>query len=142
MEHEAIVGSPCMFDCFVFSKLRDTLSAIFSDSRDAATYYARRGDCFPNDRARQYRLTFRNVLRVHQGKEYATRVVRCDEEITKCDVRWRLIEAGYDEYRDGLVEYVAFSNRIITSMGAVKHMLRIAIRALMYGRIQETLPTL
>ena len=66
---------------------------------------------------RRYRLTFRNVLRVRQGEEYAKWIVNRDGETSR-DVRRRLIKAGYDgirvEFHDGsAVEYVAFSNRSI-----------------------------
>ena len=79
---------------------------------------AHRGGRFTDGMARQYRLSFRNVLRVHQGEEYARCVARRDCETCR-DVRRRLIKAGYDgvrvEYHDGgAVEYVAFSNRNIT----------------------------
>ena len=37
---------------------------------------ALRGGRFPNGTARRYRLTFRNVLRVRQGEEYAKWVAR------------------------------------------------------------------
>ncbi len=79
---------------------------------------ARRGGRSPNGMARQYRLAFRNVLRVHQGEEYARWVARREGETCR-DVRRRIIKAGYDgirvEYHDGgAVEYVAFSNRSIT----------------------------
>lgn len=69
--------------------------------------------------ARRYRLSFRNVLRVRQGEEYA-RLVANREGETERDVRRRLVKAGYDgirmEYHDGLVEYVAFGNRSIRRM--------------------------
>ena len=123
MKNEAFIawhGSPYMFDRFDFSKLRDGLGVFFTESREAAEYYARRDGRFPNGTVRQYRLTFRNVLRVHQGEEYAEWIVKRDGEKTSRDVRRRLIKAGYDgirvEYHDGLVEYVAFSNRDITPM--------------------------
>ena len=110
-------GSPHTFDRFDFSKLRDTLGVFFTESREAATYYARRGGRFLNGMVRQYRLSFRNVLRVHQGEAYARWVARCEGETCR-DVRRRIIKAGYDgirvEYHDGgAVEYVAFSNRNI-----------------------------
>ena len=83
---------------------------------------ARRGGRSPNGMARQYCLAFRNVLRVHQGEEYARWVARREGETCR-DVRRRLVKAGYDgirvEYHDGsAVEYVAFSNRNITPMVA------------------------
>ena len=109
-------GSAQTFDRFDFSKLRDALGVFFTESREAAEYYARREGRFPDGTVRQYRLTFRNVLRVHQGEEYAKWVARRDGETCR-DVRRRLVKAGYDgirvEYHDGLVEYVAFSNRSI-----------------------------
>ena len=81
---------------------------------------ARRGGRSPNGMARQYRLAFRNVLRVHQGEEYARWVARREGETCR-DVRRRIIKAGYDgirvEYHDGgAVEFVAFSNRNIRQM--------------------------
>lgn len=121
-------GSPHTFDRFDFSKLRDTLGVFFTESREAATYYARRGGRFPNGMVRQYRLSFRNVSRVHQGEEYARCVARREGE-TYRDVRRRIIKAGYDgvriEYDGGVVEYVAFSNRSIIPMGMRKHNSRI-----------------
>ena len=109
-------GSPYTFDRFDFSKLRDALGVFFTESRESAAYYARRGGRFPNGMARQYRLTFRNVLRVHQGEEYEKWVARREGE-TSCDVRRRLIKSGFDgirlKHHNGLVEYVAFSNRNI-----------------------------
>ncbi len=90
---------------------------------------ARRGGRSPNGMARQYRSAFRNVLRVHQGEEYARWVARREGETCR-DVRRRLVKAGYDgirvEYHDGsAVEYVAFSNRNMTPMGEVEHESRI-----------------
>ena len=122
-------GSPRTFDRFDFSKLRDVFGVLFTESRESAEYYARRGGCFLNGMVRQYRLSFRNVLRVHQGEEYARCVARREGE-TYRDVRRRLIKAGYDgvrvEYHDGgAVEYVAFSNRNITPMGEVERKLHI-----------------
>ena len=113
-------GSSHAFDRFNFSKLRDSLGVFFTESRGTAEYYARRGGRSPNGMVRQYRLSFRNVLRVHQGEEYAKWVTRHEGE-TYRDVRRRLIKAGYDgirvEYHDGCaVEYVAFSNRNIRQM--------------------------
>ncbi len=112
-------GSPHAFDRFNFSKLRDSLGVFFTESRGAAEYYARRSGRSPNGMVRQYRLSFRNVLRVHQGEEYAKWVARRDCE-TYRDVRRRLVKAGYDgvriEYDGGVVEYVAFSNRNIRQM--------------------------
>ncbi len=127
MKKEAFIawhGSPHAFDRFNFSKLRDTLGVFFTESREAATHYARRGGRFPNGMVRQYRLSFRNVLRVHQGEEYARCIARREGE-TYRDVRRRLIKAGYDgvrvEYHDGgAVEYVAFSNRNIKPMNEFK----------------------
>ena len=73
----------------------------------------------PSHVARQYRLTFRNVLRVRQGEEYAKWVAR-REGVTERDVRGRAGArpslAGYDGIRieyGGAVDYVAFSNRSI-----------------------------
>ena len=110
-------GSPRTFDRFDFSKLRDVFGVLFTESRESAEYYARRGGRSPNGMVRQYRLSFRNVLRVHQGEEYARCVARRSGE-TYRDVRRRLVKAGYDgvriEYDGGVVEYVAFSNRNIT----------------------------
>ena len=113
-------GSPCTFDRFDFSKLRDALGVFFTESREAAEYYARRGGRSPNGMARQYCLSFRNVLRVHQGEEYARWVARREGETCR-DVRRRIIKVGYDgirvEYHDGgAVEFVAFSNRNIRQM--------------------------
>lgn len=121
-------GSSYTFDRFDYSKLRDALGVFFTESREAAEYYARRGGRFPNGMVRQYRLSFRNVLRVHQGEEYARCIARREGE-TYRDVRRRLIKAGYDgvriEYDGGVVEYVAFSNRNISRMGDGEHKLRI-----------------
>lgn len=121
-------GSPRTFDRFDFSKLRDVFGVLFTESRESAEYYVRRGGHFPNGMVRQYRLSFRNVLRVHQGEEYAKWVARREGE-TYRDVRRRLVKAGYDgvriEYDGGVVEYVAFSNRNISRMGDVEHKLRI-----------------
>lgn len=82
--------------------------------------YARRGVCFPNGMARQYRLTFRNVLRVCQGEENTEWLVKRNGEKTGRDVRRRLMYDGYDdvriEYDGGVVDYVAFSNRNIMPM--------------------------
>lgn len=80
---------------------------------------ARRGGRSPNGMARLYRLPFRNLLRVHQGEEYARWAARREGETCR-DVRRWIIKAGYDgirvEYHDGgAVEYVAFSNRNITA---------------------------
>ena len=101
-------GSPRTFDRFDFSKLRDALGVFFTESRMAAEYHGM---------ARQYRLTFRYLLRVHQGEEYARWVARRECEKSERDVRWRLMAAGYDgvciEYDGGMVDYVAFSNRSI-----------------------------
>ena len=113
-------GSSHAFDRFNFSKLRDSLGVFFTESRGTAEYYARRGGRSPNGMVRQYRLSFRNVLRVHQGEEYAKWIVRREGE-TYRDVRRWLIKAGYDgirvEYHDGsAVEYVAFSSRNIRRM--------------------------
>ena len=115
-------GSTHTFDRFDFSKLRDALGVFFTESREQAEYYARRvggprGDALS---ARRYRLSFRNVLRVRQGEEYAKWVARREGE-TERDVRRRLVKAGYDgirvEFHDGgAVEYVAFSNRSIRRM--------------------------
>ncbi len=85
---------------------------------------ARRGGRFPNGMVRQYRLSFRNLLRVHQGEEYAKWIARRKGETCR-DVRRRLVKAGYDgicvEYHDGgAVEYVAFSNRNIMPMGEIR----------------------
>ena len=112
-------GSPYPFDRFDFSKLRDTFGVFFTESRESAEYYARRGGRFLNGMVRQYRLSFRNVLRVHQGEEYARCVARRSGE-TYRDVRRRLMRAGYDGvcivYHGGVVDYVAFSNRNIKPM--------------------------
>lgn len=109
--------SPYTFDRFDFSKLRDGLGVFVMENREAEEYYARWNGRFPNGAVRQDCLTFRNVLRVRQGEEYAKCVARRDGEKTSRDVRRRLIKAGYDgirvEYHDGLVEHVAFSNRNI-----------------------------
>ena len=50
-------GSPRTFDRFDFLKLRDALGVFFTESREASEYYGM---------ARQYRLSFRNVLRVQE----------------------------------------------------------------------------
>ena len=130
-------GSPHEFVRFDFSKLRDGLGVFFTESREAAEYYARRGGRCPGGVVRRYRLTFRNVLRVRQGEEYTKWLARREGEKTERDVRnipqpkavreadalagVRLIKAGYDgirvEFHDGgAVEYVAFSNRNIRQM--------------------------
>lgn len=74
-------GSPCEFARFDFSKLRDALGVFFTANREAAEYYGT---------ARQYRLSFRNLLRVRQGAEYARWVAKREGE-TDCDVR-RLVK--------------------------------------------------
>lgn len=109
MKNEAFIawhGSPCTFDRFDFSKLRDGLGVFFTADKPQAGYHGR---------ARQYRLTFRNILRIHQG-EYAKWLARREGEIS-CDVRRRLMRDGYDgvrvEYDGDVVDYVAFSNRSI-----------------------------
>ena len=116
-------GSPRTFDRFDYSKLRDALGVFFTASRESAEYYARRGGRFLNGMVRQYRLSFRNVLRVHQGEEYAKWIARREGE-TYRDVRRRLVKAGYDgvriEYDGGVVDYVAFSNRNISATMPVK----------------------
>ena len=103
-------SSPHTFDRFDFSKLRDSLGIFFTESKEAAEYYGT---------ARQYRLTFRHVLRVHQGEEYAKWIAKREGE-TDRDVRRRLLAAGHDgvriEYDGGVVEYVAFSSRNITAV--------------------------
>ena len=100
-------GSPHVFDRFDFSKLRDALGVFFTNSKESAEYYGS---------ARQYCLIFRNVLHVHQGEEYVRWIANRDGEKSR-DVRLRLINAGHDgirmEYHNGMVEYVAFSNRNI-----------------------------
>lgn len=92
-------GSPYTFDRFDFSKLRDCLGVFFTESREAAEYYARWNGRFPNGAVRQDCLTFRNVLRVRQGEEYAKWIVRRDGEKTSRDVRRRLMCDGYDGVR-------------------------------------------
>lgn len=59
-------GSPRTFDRFDFLKLRDALGVFFTESRESAAYYARRGGRSPDGMVRQYRLSFRNVLRVQE----------------------------------------------------------------------------
>ena len=104
-------GSPQTFDRFDFSKLRDALGVFFTESREAAENYGT---------TRQYRLTFRNILRVHQGREYVDWLWKRDGEKTERDVRRRLMRDGYDgvriEYCGGAIDYVAFSNRNISPM--------------------------
>lgn len=116
-------GSPHTFDRFDFLKLRDTLGVFFTESRESAEYYGA---------ARQYRLVFQNILRVHQGEEYAKLVARRDGETSR-DVRQRLINAGHDgirlEYHNGQVEYIAFSNRNIMSGRRKNVTQRVANRA-------------
>ena len=115
--------SPHTFDCFNFLKLRDTLGVFFTESRESAEYYGA---------ARQYRLVFQNILRVHQGEEYVKLVARRDGETSR-DVRQRLINAGHDgirlEYHNGQVEYIAFSNRNIMSGRRENATQRVANRA-------------
>mgnify|MGYP007070236356 CR=1 FL=1 len=97
-------GSPYTFDRFDFSKLRDGLGVFFAADKAQAEYHGT---------ARQYRLTFRNILRVHQGEEYAKWLARREGETAR-DVRRRLVREGYDgvriEYDGGAVDYVAFGN--------------------------------
>ena len=101
-------GSPQEFDRFDFSKLRDGLGVFFATNKEQA-------EC--HGIARQYRLSFRNLLCVKQGKEYVAWLVKRDGEKTERDVRRRLIRDGYDgvriEYDGGAVDYVAFNNRSI-----------------------------
>lgn len=105
-------GSPHEFACFDFSKLRDGLGVFFAADMKHAEYHGI---------ARQYRLSFRNLLCVKQGKEYVAWLARREGEKTGRDVRRRLIKAGYDgvriEYDGGVVDYVAFSNRSINPVG-------------------------
>ena len=101
-------GSPHGFDRFDFSKLRGGLGVFFATDKEQA-------EC--HGKARQYCLEFRNILRVHQGKEYVDWLLKRAGEKTERDVRRRLIRNGYDgvciEYDGGAVDYVAFSNRSI-----------------------------
>lgn len=101
-------ASPHTFTRFDFSKLRDDLGAFFSAEKKQAEHYGL---------ARPYCLTFKNLLCVHRGKEYAEWLLKRDGEQTGRDVRRRLIRDGYDgvriEYDGGAVDYVAFSNRSI-----------------------------
>ena len=110
MKNEAFIawhGSPYTFDRFGFSKLRDSLGVFFTADKPQTEYHGR---------ARQYRLTFRNILRIHQGEEYAKWLARREGETSR-DVRRRLMRDGYDgvriEYDGDVVDYVAFSNRSI-----------------------------
>ena len=102
-------GSPHEFHRFDLSKLRDALGVFFAADKSQAEYHGK---------VRQYRLTFKNVLRVHQGKEYVDWLWKRDGENTERDVRRRLMRDGYDgvciEYDGGAVYYVAFSSRSIT----------------------------
>ena len=101
-------GSSQTFDRFDFSKLRDSLGVFFAADRSLAEYHGT---------ARRYRLTFRNILRLHQGREYVDWLWKRDGEKTERDVRRRLMRDGYDgvriEYCGGAIDYVAFSNRNI-----------------------------
>jgi hypothetical protein len=113
MKNEAFIawhGSPYTFDRFDFSKLRDGLGVFFTADKPQAEYHGR---------ARQYRLTFRKTLRVHQGEEYAKWLARREGETSR-DVRRRLMRDGYDgvriEYDGGVVDYVVPSNRNIKPM--------------------------
>lgn len=105
-------GSPHEFARFDFSKLRDGIGVFFAADKLRAEYHGI---------ARQYRLSFRNLLCVKQGKEYVAWLARREGEKTGRDVRRRLIKAGYDgvriEYDGGVVDYVAFSNRSINPVG-------------------------
>ena len=101
-------GSPCSFSRFDFSKLRDVLGVFFAAEKSQAGHYGL---------ARPYCLTFKNLLCVRQGREYAKWLLKRNGEQTGRDVRRRLIRGGYDgvriEYDGGAVDYVAFSNRSI-----------------------------
>lgn len=101
-------GSPCDFRKFDFARLRDDLGIFFAEKRAHAERYGT---------ARRYRLAFRNLLRVRQGREYAEAVAMRSNERCGRDVRRRLVKAGYDgvriEYDGGAVDYVAFGNRNI-----------------------------
>lgn len=108
-------GSPHKFDRFDFSKLRDSLGVFFSEKQEHAEQYGS---------ARKYWLTFGNLLRVRQGREYAEHVSMRGGTNCGRDVRRRLLAAGYDgvhiEYDGGAVEYVAFSNRNIMPITTAK----------------------
>ena len=115
MKSEIVVawhGSPREFESFDYAKLRDDLGAFFAKKRDHAERYGK---------AQKYRLTFRNLLRVRQGQEYAKKVAMREGEKSGWDVRRRLMRDGYDgiriEYDGGAVDYVAFSNRNIMPIG-------------------------
>ena len=105
-------GSPHEFVRFDFTKLRDGLGVFFAADKTQAEHYGV---------ARQYRLSFRNLLCVKQGKEYVAWLTRREREKTERDVRRRLMRDGYDgiriEYDGGVVDYVAFSNRNIMPIG-------------------------
>ncbi len=101
-------GSPHEFREFDFSRLRDDLGVFFAENREHAGRYGT---------AKMYRLTFRNLLCVRQGREYAETLARRPGERSGRDVRRRIVQAGYDgvriAYDGGAVDYVAFSNRNI-----------------------------
>lgn len=99
------------FKKFNFARLRDNLGVFFAEKREHAERYGT---------TKRYRLAFKNLLCVRQGREYAETVSMRSDEKCGCDVRRRLIKAGYDgiriEYSGGAVDYVAFSNRSIKPM--------------------------
>ena len=101
-------GSPHDFGKFDFSRLRDDLGVFFAEDKEHAERYGY---------AREYCLSFKNLLRVRQGREYAETLSLRPGERGGLDVRRRLLKAGHDgvriEYDGGAVDYVAFSNRNI-----------------------------
>lgn len=101
-------GSQHEFVRFDFTKLRDGLGVFFAADKSQAEHHGV---------ARQYRLSFRNLLCVKQGMGYVEWLARRESEKTERDVRRRLMRDGYDgiriEYDGGVVDYVAFSNRNI-----------------------------
>ena len=80
-------GSPHDFGKFDFSRLRDGLGVFFAESRAQAESHGL---------AKEYRLTFRNLLRVRQGREYVETLAMRPGEKSGRDVRRRLLKAGYD----------------------------------------------
>lgn len=104
-------GSTHEFQRFDFNRLRDDLGVFFAERREHAEQYGT---------TKRYRLAFKNLLRVRQGREYAETIAMRSNERCGRDVRRRLVKAGYDgiriEYIGDAVDYVAFSNRSITPM--------------------------
>ena len=100
-----------------------------TNKQDSSVVLFLRSGSSPNGMARQYCLSFPNVLYVRQGKEYAKWNMQRVGAETSRDVRRRIVKAGHDgvriEYDGGVVDYVAFSNKGIIPMVAVEHKLRV-----------------